>query len=147
MQKFEPRFVRRAQIFLCDFEACCNKSDCTICHPGFSANIKPEIGKVRPVVIVRPHKRHRLALAVPFTTQRPTKEVSYTVEIPLGVMPGKLRHNKCWALCDMVSVVNLARLQRVYRQDLQESFIGLDYYKEIIAKIHKNIGSADLSKI
>ncbi|MCL2521081.1 MAG: type II toxin-antitoxin system PemK/MazF family toxin [Spirochaetaceae bacterium] len=124
---------------MCNFESCYNKKDGTISNHEFTANIKPEIGKIRPVVIIKPHKRHRLALVVPFTTQKPTKELSFTVEIPLGFMPGNLKHKKCWALCDMLQIVNLARLQRLYRQNIQNICLDGHYYSKIIEKIQKII--------
>lgn len=108
----------------------------------FTANIKPEIGKVRPVVIIKPHKRDNLAIIVPFTTQTPNNEVDYTVEIPLGIMPGKLQHNQCWALCDMIHVINIKRLSRIYRQPLDKIFISKEYFDKIISVIHKTIGNA-----
>lgn len=125
---------------MCDFEACCKKSDSKICQCEFVSNIKPEIGKVRPVIVIKPHRRHRLAIVIPFTTKEPEHEVIFTLEIPVGIMPGKLKHKKCWALCDMIQVVNLARLQRVYRQGLSDINLPSEYFQQIIAKIHKLIG-------
>jgi len=97
---------------MCRFEDCWDNDNSRICtNDSIIANIKPEIGKVRPVVIIHPHKRHRLALAIPFTTQNPQKENFFTVFIPKGVMPGVLAKKECWALCDMPKTVSVDRLQ------------------------------------
>jgi uncharacterized protein YifN (PemK superfamily) len=151
-----PRFVKRGQVFICDFEACSTISTGMICfidkkakHPscGFSANIKPEIGKFRPVVVIYPHKRSRLALVAPFTTKKPAKEMINTLHIPAGAMPGILRQKECWALCDILQAVNLNRLQQVYydkttsaHQNLKQSYISDKYFLQITEKIRRIIG-------
>lgn len=100
---------------MCDFEICWDSEKC-IAASGkkIISNLRPEIGKVRPVVVVHAHKRCKLAMVIPFTTQVPTKEANYTVHIPSGVLPGLLAKKGCWALCDMVQVVNLDRLENVF---------------------------------
>ena len=133
-------FVKKAQILMCDFELCCRKSDNLICRQDVLPNIKPEIGKIRPVVIVKPHRRHRLAIVIPFTTQRPVGETGCTLEMPIGTMPGRLAPNKSWALCDMICTINIDRLQRIYRKDLQDTLISDEYFQQIKSKIHKAIG-------
>ena len=74
------------------------------------SNIKPEIGKVRPVVIVYPHKRSKLAIVVPFTTKKPYKKKTNALHIPAGIMPGVLGRVECWALCDMPQTISTALL-------------------------------------
>ncbi|MDR1027290.1 MAG: type II toxin-antitoxin system PemK/MazF family toxin [Rickettsiales bacterium] len=151
-----PRFVKRGQVFVCDFEACNTSTTSMICymdenigHPvcGFTANIKPEIGKCRPVVIVYAHKRTRLALVLPFTTQKPKREIANTLPVPVGVMPGVLARKECWALCDMMQVVNLDRLQPVYFNNItaahtsfNESRLPMPYFDKILEIIHKVVG-------
>jgi uncharacterized protein YifN (PemK superfamily) len=54
------------------------------------ASIKPEIGKIRPVVIVYPHKRSKLAIVIPFTTKKPYKKNASALYIPERIMPGVL---------------------------------------------------------
>ena len=120
-----PDYVRKSQIFMCKFEDCWDKDNfCIYSDKSIIANIKPEIGKIRPVVIIHPHKRHKLAVVIPFTTQNPQKENFYTIFIPKGVMPGVLAKKECWALCDMPKVVSLDRLQLPFRgkKNLHESF-------------------------
>ncbi|MDR0304212.1 MAG: type II toxin-antitoxin system PemK/MazF family toxin [Chitinispirillales bacterium] len=112
-----PNYVKKGQIFMCRFEDCWNKiNSCIDTNESIIANIKPEIGKIRPVLVIHPHKRHKLAVVVPFTTKKPRKESSYTVFIPMGIMPGILSEKECWALCDMVKVVSLDRLQVPFRR-------------------------------
>ncbi|MDR1026881.1 MAG: type II toxin-antitoxin system PemK/MazF family toxin [Rickettsiales bacterium] len=126
---------------MCDFELCCRKSDNTICCCDFSSNIKPEIGKIRPVLIVKPHRRHRLAIIVPFTTKKPRDEISLAFEMPQSSLPGVLRYKKCWALCDMIQVVNLDRLQGIFRQkSFEHNFIDRSLFDKIIKIIHSSIG-------
>ncbi|MDR2972922.1 MAG: type II toxin-antitoxin system PemK/MazF family toxin [Bacteroidales bacterium] len=97
------------------------------------ANIKPEIGKIRPIVIMRPHKYYRLALVIPFTTQNPSKEKFYTAFVPKGVMPGILAKKECWALCDMPKTISLDRLQQPFcgKKNLRVS------YKDILLEKNK----------
>ncbi|MDR3150975.1 MAG: type II toxin-antitoxin system PemK/MazF family toxin [Candidatus Peribacteria bacterium] len=48
--------------------------------------MKPEIGKKRPVVIVKAHKRYRMALIIPLTTQKPLKETAWITYIPKNIL-------------------------------------------------------------
>jgi uncharacterized protein YifN (PemK superfamily) len=110
---------------MCRFEDCWNKDlACVHTDTSIISNIKPEIGKIRPVVVIHPHKRHRIAIVVPFTTQKPQKENFYTICIPAGIMPGILAKKECWALCDMLKAVSLDRLQLPFcgKKNLHESF-------------------------
>jgi uncharacterized protein YifN (PemK superfamily) len=85
------KFVKDGQVLMCFFEACRNREDDSIVREGkLSANIRPEIGKLRPVAIVHSHKRARLAIVVPFTSQDPTKEVRHTVHLRPGLLTGVL---------------------------------------------------------
>jgi uncharacterized protein YifN (PemK superfamily) len=107
-----PNYVKSGQVFMCRFEDCWDNTNSRIyVDKSIIANIKPEIGKVRPIVIIHPHKHYRLALVVPFTTQHPQKEKFYTAFVPKGCMPGILAKKECWALCDMLKTVSLDRLQ------------------------------------
>jgi len=50
---------------MCQFEDCWDRKKSKIIHEHeIIANIKPEIGKIRPVVIVYPHKRSKLAIII-----------------------------------------------------------------------------------
>ena len=126
---------------MCKFEACWHCVDCKIIHDNkITSNIKPEIGKIRPVVIIYPHKRTKLAMIIPFTTQKLSAEITNTIYIPSGIMPGVLANSECWALCDMVNTVSTDRLQTVFaknyrRLDQPLSNLPDDYFQQIITKI------------
>jgi uncharacterized protein YifN (PemK superfamily) len=124
------------------FELCWDtEKERAVGKPGIVANVRPEIGKMRPVVVVRAHKRNSIALVVPLTTQKPTKEVEATLRIPAGIMPGILGRNECWALCDMVQAVSLKRLQNPYggRRNMhlnpQETKLPQIYFDSMMKKL------------
>jgi len=120
-----PNYVKKGQVFMCRFEDCWDRTtSCISTNEAIIANIKPEIGKIRPVVVVHPHKRHKLAVVVPFTSQKPLKEDSYTVFVPIGEMPGILAKKECWVLCDMVKVVSLDRLQLPFSKKKEVSTLN-----------------------
>jgi len=108
-------FVKKSQVLMCQFEDCWDKTKCNIVHnQNIISNIKPEIGKIRPVVILYPHKRVKLTIVIPFTTKLPTKDISNVLYIPFGIMPGVLGRSECWALCDMPQTISFDRLRTVY---------------------------------
>lgn len=110
-----PSYVKPGQIFMCRFEHCWDSSNARLCaDKTIIANVRPEIGKIRPVIVVYAHKRLRLALVVPFTTQAPLRDVPFTVFISQGAMPGILAKKECWALCDMLKTVSLDRLHKPF---------------------------------
>jgi uncharacterized protein YifN (PemK superfamily) len=107
------------------------------------ANIKPEIGKIRPVVIVYPHKRSKLAIVIPFTTKKPYKKNANVLHIPAGIMPGVLGRTECWALCDMPQTVCTHRLKTVFsgnkneyqrRINQADSILPVEFFRQIIEK-------------
>lgn len=70
----------------------------------------PEMIKVRPVVILRQHKHNRqLVTVVPLSTTAPEKLEDHHIELP-AQLPGESA--VCWAKCDMIYTVSLARLDR-----------------------------------
>ena len=76
---------------MCLFEACWDRKNGTIIqNHDITSNIKPEIGKIRPIVVIYPHKRVKLAIVIPFTTKKPFKKNTYAIHIPAGIMPGVL---------------------------------------------------------
>ena len=135
---------------MCRFEACWDPLKNSVAKNCiFTANVKPEIGKDRPVIVIYAHKRAKLALIIPFTTQTPTEEIINALCIPVGIMPGVLSKKECWALCDMIQVVSIDRLHYIYdgskdtykrRLDSNEAFLPMEYFQQITAKIHKVIG-------
>ena len=76
----------------------------------FRGNETPEMVKVRPVVILRKHKHNsQLVTVVPLSTTAPTVVENHHLQLPAYV-PGPSA--TCWAKCDMVYTVSLARLDR-----------------------------------
>jgi uncharacterized protein YifN (PemK superfamily) len=143
MARSIPKFVKKAQIFTCRFEICWDIIKEQIARNcPFTSNIKPEIGKIRPIVVVHAHKRSRLALVVPFTTRKPMQETASALYIPAGVMPGVLAKRECWALCDMAQTVSLNRLDNVYKNresnlhlNAKESRLSEKYFTEIKTRL------------
>ena len=137
-------FVKKSQVLMCQFEDCWNRKKSEIIHGHeIIANIKPEIGKIRPVVIVYPHKRSKLAIVIPFTTQKPYKENTNALHIPAGIMPGVLGRTECWALCDMLQTVCIHRLKTVFsgkkneykrRINQIDSILPYEFFRQIIEK-------------
>ena len=143
-------FVKKSQVLMCQFEDCWDKTKSVIIHKHqLAANIKPEIGKIRPVVVIYPHKRVKLAIVIPFTTKLPIKDASNTLHIPSGIMPGVLGRSECWALCDMPYTISINRLKTVYSGNKNDyhrrinqinSILPAVYFEQIIEKLIKIIG-------
>jgi uncharacterized protein YifN (PemK superfamily) len=137
-------FVKKSQVLMCQFEDCWDKKESKIIqNHEIIANIKPEIGKIRPVVIVYPHKRSKLAIVIPFTTKKPYKKDTNALHIPAGKMPGVLVRIECWALCDMPQTVCTHRLKTVFSGNKDEyqrrinqvdSILPVEFFKQIIEK-------------
>ena len=137
-------FVKKSQVLMCQFEDCWDtKKSKIIQGHEIIANIKPEIGKIRPVVIVYPHKRSKLAVVIPFTTKKPYKKNTNALYIPAGVMPGVLGRAECWALCDMPQTVCIQRLKTVFsgkkneyqrRINQADSMLPAQLFRQIIEK-------------
>lgn len=78
----------------------------------FVGFIAPEMVKVRPVVVLSRHRHNRnLVTVVPLSTTEPTKIEDHHHELSTNPLPDK-PHTSCWAKCDMVATVSLARLDR-----------------------------------
>ena len=79
----------------------------------FAGFVVPEMIKVRPVVVIaRNRKNRQLVTVVPLSTTAPTVLEDHHHELMANPVPGKLGV-RCWAKCDMVATVSLARLDRV----------------------------------
>ncbi|WP_083507677.1 type II toxin-antitoxin system PemK/MazF family toxin [Aureimonas frigidaquae] len=77
--------------------------------------IKPEMVKLRPVVIVSPRLRRRadLVAVVPLSTTPPNPAEPHHCCLSLVVpLPAPFETPQMWAKCDMVSTVALSRLDR-----------------------------------
>ena len=77
----------------------------------------PEMIKVRPVVVVRKHRTNKqLVTVIPLSTTEPQALLGHHMELQShlrGASP------VCWAKCDMVATVSLARLDRIKTRDRQ----------------------------
>lgn len=94
--KYSPK---EASVLICDFD-------------GFK---EPEMIKKRPVVVLRKHKHNgQLVTVVPLSTTEPEKLAAYHVELPC-YLPGD--KDICWAKCDMVYTVSIARLDLCMTRD------------------------------
>jgi uncharacterized protein YifN (PemK superfamily) len=144
MSNGSVNFVKKSQVLMCQFEDCWDKKEAKIIQAHeIIANIKPEIGKIRPVVIVYPHKRSKLAIVIPFTTKKPFKRDTNALHIPAGAMPGVLGRAECWALCDMPQTVCTHRLRTVFSGDRNkyrrrinqpDSILPVEYFRQIAEK-------------
>ncbi|EAR52931.1 hypothetical protein OG2516_10726 [Oceanicola granulosus HTCC2516] len=89
-------------------------------HPGhvlvcdLRGYIVPEIVKVRPVMVVSAKLPHRsgLVTVVPISTTAPRREVDYVVRLSRNYRPDSPEDLPCWAKCDLLANVALARLDR-----------------------------------
>jgi len=74
---------------------------------------KPEMVKVRPVVVISPKyaQRGELVTIVPLSTTPPITAQPYHFEFDNNPIPGRAK--RTWAKCDMLATVCLARLDRV----------------------------------
>lgn len=75
----------------------------------------PEMIKARPVVVIRKHRTNSmLVTVVPLSTTAPDCLLDHHFELPSHLQGARLR---CWAKCDMVATVSLARLDRIKSKD------------------------------
>lgn len=94
---FQPR---PAQVVMCDF----------------AGYVVPEMVKVRPVVVIaRNRSNRRLVTVVPLSTTPPVAPDARHPALSANPLPGRERI-ACWAKCDMVATVSVARLDR-YRTE------------------------------
>lgn len=83
-------------ILICDFKGLC----------------KPEMVKVRPVIVVSPKLKHRdkLCTVVPLSTTQPYDLMPYHYELHDLHLPYPFDKEVCWAKCDMLYTVSFERL-------------------------------------
>jgi len=140
-------FVKKSQVLMCQFEDCWDSKKGEIIHNHvIKSKINPEIGKIRPVVIIYAHKRVKLAIVIPFTTKKPAKEVTNTLYVPAKIMPGVLGRAECWALCDMPQTICTDRLRTVFsgnknkynrRINQADSILPVEYFMQVLEKTAK----------
>lgn len=78
----------------------------------FAGYVLPEMVKVRPVVVIARNRRNRrLVTVVPLSTTAPDTPDAHHPALSANPLPGR-EQIACWAKCDMVATVSLARLDR-----------------------------------
>ena len=84
----------------------------TVVMCDFSGYVVPEMVKVRPVVVIaRNRKNRQLVTVVPLSTTAPNNMEDHHHQLSANPLPGKAAV-VCWAKCDMIATVALARLDR-----------------------------------
>ncbi|MNQ93217.1 PemK-like protein [compost metagenome] len=119
---------REGSVLICDFR-------------GYEL---PEMVKVRPVVVIRKHRTNSLLVTVvPLSTTAPAQMLEHHLELPNhlhGASP------TCWAKCDMVATVCLARLDRIKSRDRRGkrtfviSQLEIDEFVAIKVAVRKALG-------
>ncbi|PVM84219.1 type II toxin-antitoxin system PemK/MazF family toxin [Caulobacter endophyticus] len=78
----------------------------------FQGYVAPEMIKRRPVVVLARNRRNRqLVTVVPLSTTAPNPLEAYHHQLAQSPLPNA-QGIACWAKCDMVATVSLARLDR-----------------------------------
>lgn len=88
----------------------------TVLSCDFSKGFQPpEMVKVRPVVVVVPQLPGRFGLCtvVPLSSVEPKPLQRYHHQMGSASLTPKLQKTTCWAKCDMLYTVGLARLDRI----------------------------------
>lgn len=122
--KYQPK---EATVLICDFS-------------GFKA---PEMIKVRPVVVLRKHRHNRqLVTVIPLSTTAPSTLEAHHVELP-SYLPGDAP--ACWAKCDMIYTVSIARLDRCRvkaRHGGSRSYLALQMEPTDFAAVRTAVGAS-----
>lgn len=80
---------------------------------SFEGFVQPEMVKKRPVVVVaRNRGNNQLVTVVPLSTTAPDVLESHHHPLPFNPVPA-YKGTKCWAKCDMIATVSLARMDRL----------------------------------
>lgn len=102
---------------------------------------KPEMVKVRPVVVISPRIKYRnnLSTVVPLSASEPRRKMPYHYELNLdNPLPERWNKNPCWAICDHSMAVGSDRLDLIR--------LGKDHTGKRRYYQHK-IGAEDLHNI
>jgi len=72
----------------------------------------PEIGKIRPAMIISPKLPYRseIVTIVPLSTTPPRHSLPFVVKLSRNYVPDQPEDDDCWAKCDMVMNLALTRL-------------------------------------
>jgi mRNA interferase MazF len=78
----------------------------------FSDLQPPEINKIRPVIVISPRLPNRSALVaiVPISTTAPFRDLPYVYKLSKNYHPNSDQDLPCWAKCDLVMNISVARL-------------------------------------
>lgn len=91
---FQPK---EASVLMCDFDG----------------SVDPEMVKVRPVIVLaRNRVNNKLVTVVPLSTTKPFVMQAHHHELSVNPLPAN-QDTLCWAKCDMVATVSIARLDRI----------------------------------
>lgn len=91
---FQPK---EASVLMCDFDG----------------SVDPEMLKVRPVIVLaRNRLNNKLVTIVPLSTTKPFVMQAHHHELSVNPLPTN-QGTTCWAKCDMVATVSIARLDRI----------------------------------
>ncbi len=91
-------------------------------HPGtivvcdYSGSVYPEMGKVRPVVVISPafKKRPNLSTIVPLSTTAPNPVEDYHYALTLSPpLPSPFDEPQMWVKADMIMTASHERLDRI----------------------------------
>ena len=128
MRRPLPFHPKAGQVLVCDFT-------------GF---VPPEIGKVRPVVVVSPKLpfRSELATVVPLSTTAPLRDVAYVCKLSRNYTPWGPEDQDSWAKCDLVMNIGLHRLSgfKVDRRKFLTPRVSPEDLKAIRAAVLAGLG-------
>lgn len=103
----------------------------------------PEMIKTRPVVVLRRSQHNaQLIVVVPLSTTKPQILRNHHVEFQ-SLVPGP--STLCWAKCDMIYTVSIARLDRIKvksRQTGRREYLAIPLPDELFAAIQAGVRSA-----
>lgn len=119
----------------------------TVVMCDFSGYVVPEMVKVRPVVVIARNRRNRqLVTVVPLSTSAPSNLEDHHHQLSENPLPGKAPVT-CWAKCDMIATVSLARLDRykVARRQFVAPSLPEPDFKAIQAAVISALGLSQSS--
>ncbi len=101
----------------------------SVVYCDYSGFIKPEMVKVRPVIVVAKHKHHsKLVFVVPLSTTVSEPSYDYHLQLDEEFCRLYLHGVRPWVKCDMINIVSLARLSLLKREgyipNIGENFIN-----------------------
>jgi mRNA interferase MazF len=91
-----------------------NQGEILLCNYGRDV-VPPEMGKLRPIVVISPRLRRRenLVCIVPLSTTAPDVVEAFHCQIELSnPLPPPFDRPIMWAKCDMIATVSKDRLDR-----------------------------------